>query len=376
LRGRIWRLECVLSGNLIPTEPANPLVTPDLSRSWEIGLLRNDLRALLDERDALGGRMPPGWEGWPFQQEAHPWDPPFDARSLALRDGVRAGVRGDSVVLFGVTDARTRSVLSRASVGDQWPGGWSSLAGSFAGPPAVAVSGAGELDVFAVGVDGLMYHRASVSGGWPGGWENIGAPPAPPVVGGAGGFRGPAAVAVTPAGGIEVFALSSSRSMCHDSRVAGPGVVTGGWQDLGGQFSSPPTAVVSGPDRVDVFALGLGRSLFSRSRVGGQWSPGWDDHGGRFSSPPAVVATAPDRIDVFALGLGRSLFHRSRVAGQWSPGWDDLGGRFSSPPSAVATGPDRVEVFALGLGRSAFHRVRVGGTWTADWAELIGGIFR
>ena len=77
--------------------------------------------------------------------------------------------------------------------------GWEPLGGKFLTPPAVVSWGPGRIDIFAIGLDGAMYHKA-----WDNGWH-----PSPDE-----------------------------------------------WELLGGSFASPPAVVAWGRERLDIFGIG------------------------------------------------------------------------------------------------------------------------
>ncbi|MCI0397327.1 MAG: patatin-like phospholipase family protein [Chloroflexi bacterium] len=75
LRKDIWRLECLVHGKPVPTEPSTTTRSPDLTRLPEVRQKKLELDAKIARRSALGGAMPADAGTWRWKWEAHPWLP-------------------------------------------------------------------------------------------------------------------------------------------------------------------------------------------------------------------------------------------------------------------------------------------------------------
>jgi hypothetical protein len=149
--------------------------------------------------------------------------------------------------------------------------------------PAVASWGPNRLDVFAVGLNGAMFHK----------WAE---------------------------------GVIQNADDWHPTYPA--------WSDLGGIFGSGPAVVSLGPNRLDIFALGSDpdRQMYHKSWDPSRgWTPAnpvWRLVGNErsFESAPAVAASAP-RLDIFALGHDGQMLHNWSVdmGASWQSTWVPLG---------------------------------------------------
>jgi N,N-dimethylformamidase len=161
--------------------------------------------------------------------------------------------------------------------GTQWgpsETGWQYLGGQLAGPLAVvsrAPANAAGFDIFALGRDGTVQHKWWDGAQWGpagGGWNTLG-----------GDFAGPpAAVAWGGGGKMSLFAVGKDGQLWTkwwDGVQWNPSPT--GWSSMGGGFLGPVTALRSGADRIDLFAVGTDRAVWTRWWEGGAWLPttGW-----------------------------------------------------------------------------------------------------
>jgi hypothetical protein len=148
-----------------------------------------------------------------------------------------------------------------------------------------------------------------------------------------------------------------------------------GWypfKNLGGQWTGTPKAVSDQSGNIDVFGLGGQCTINHISYSYSSWSPVRSMEG-LWHSTPEVISWGPGRIDVFAIGFDSATYHIF-WNGSWSK-WERLGGSAVKPPKAISSMEGKISVFHIGRDGGLYHR-RIGadGRWGADW-EALGGIF-
>ena len=234
-----------------------------------------------------------------------------------------------------------------------WPA-WSAwptenLGGGFTSDPAIASQGPGQLNVFARGNDGALWHRWYSGGTWSG-WQSLG-----------GNITsGPGAVSWGP-NRIDVVARGGDNAIWH---WAWNGL---GWsvESLGGSIVGDPEISSQGPGQLDVFARGGDGALWHKWYSGG-WS-GWQNLGGSINSGPGAVSWGPNRIDVVARGTDNAVWHWAWNGSGWS--LESLGGSVGSDPDISSIGPGYLDVFVRG-GNSLWNR-SYSGSW-GPWADQGG----
>ena len=223
--------------------------------------------------------------------------------------------------------------------GQDWSGlhNWRPIGGTFpAGAPIAAVSRTpGNIDLFVVGNDGIVYTSWWYAGqDWSGlnNWRPIGGtfPAGAPV----------AAVSRTP-GNIDLFVVGNDGLVYTSWWYAGQdwsGLQN--WRPIGGgQFAAGAAiaAVTRDQTRLDVFAMGaLDGLVYTSGWVAGQdWSglQSWRAIGGTFPTDARVTAISrtPDNMDLFVVGNDGLVYTSWWYAGQdWSglQGWRAVGGIF------------------------------------------------
>lgn len=179
------------------------------------------------------------------------------------------------------------------------------------------------------------------------------------------------AVALTGAGELALFALAADRSTVVSRGLAGD------WAEFGTGFATVPTTAAHADGRLIVFALRPDGAVAARSeQPDGSWAA-WQDLGGPVDAAPAAALDATGRLHLFALGpAGTSLLHSEQLAAngaEWSP-WAAFGGPAGAPPVVAANADGRLEVVALGPGGAHLaHRWQnaPGGDWH-DWDLTFG----
>ncbi|MHA5047881.1 patatin-like phospholipase family protein [Streptomyces sp. SD15] len=95
LRREIWHLECLLTGQVPPTEKWRSVQAPDLSLAPTVAELKSRLQVLVNERQGLGGALPADATQWALQPEDHrapiPWGPAAQGDDMQPGETLRAG---------------------------------------------------------------------------------------------------------------------------------------------------------------------------------------------------------------------------------------------------------------------------------------------
>jgi hypothetical protein len=249
---------------------------------------------------------------------------------------------------------------------------WSNAAGGIlASAPAVVSHGTDQFDVFALGVDNLVYQRHWDGDGWSADW--VQEPPDPalrlfastmptrtvPVP------EWPAPAAVARGGDqIDLFRLAPDNTLRW--RHSDDGDAWGAWQNLGGMLASDPGVVSLGPDHMQLFARGVDEALWALPYDGG-WGD-WEripldgmTEEVTIASAPSVISPAADEIAVFVRGSDDQLWSVSFATGVWGA-WSALGDSLASGVSASMWNGD-AHMFALSAEGQPRHSYD-GSVWT------------
>jgi hypothetical protein len=273
---------------------------------------------------------------------------------------------------------------------------WEQAGGVLAFGPVASTWGAGRLDVFVAGTDGILYHRFMNNSVWQP-WEGLPGPPGHTVT-------SEASAVSTDTGTVDVFVRGGDLALWHRRYTAG---VWEGWQRLGGVLAAAPAAVAVGAGKIDVFVEGTDNRLyldasdglggwawsapggliadvpvaasasagsadaFVRGADGALWrwstSVGWTLVGGQIAARPAATARSGGIIDVFVNGVDGSLWHWTSPSGG---AWEGLGGRITLSPSSVSTDGTHLDAFVIGTDGALWHDNFNGTSWS--WEGLAG----
>jgi hypothetical protein len=169
--------------------------------------------------------------------------------------------------------------------------------GILASGPAVTSWGAGRLDVFVMGVDGVVYQRFYQSG-WNNGWLPLGRP--------------------------------------------GPGSL--------GEL----TCASWGDNRIDLFVTGTDHRLYQTFWQDTAWS-GWlrppGTEAGLLTSAPGAASWGLEQVAVFGRGTDGGLWWSNYTGGPSWSSWarlGQLGDTFQDKPSATSRGDQQLDVFVRG----------------------------
>jgi hypothetical protein len=225
--------------------------------------------------------------------------------------------------------------------------------GPIASRPAAVAMAAGEIRVFARGLDQQLW--------------TIRVAPAPDAWARLGGVLTSAPAALEPTLGIlHVYVRGADRGLWRRVRSGG---AWSDWERLRGTLATEPVVASTAFGTADVAATDDGGRLIHRRETASGWG-GWTDLGGALVGPPALVA-GPNRLDVLALGTDQALWHLARVGDRWG-GWTSLGGKLGSPPAADRTGT-RIDVIARGADGVLVERALLPSGWS-PWQALGDGM--
>jgi hypothetical protein len=186
---------------------------------------------------------------------------------------------------------------------------WQSLGGNMASNPAAARNNDGRIEVFAVGIDGALYHRyQTIDGGpWNSNWESLGEK-----------ITGNTTVVKNVDGRLQVFAVRASDHSLISRTQLSPGNSQhwGKWLSIRGQTLTTDVSVASNYDgRLEAFALTKGNNLVHSAQVStgsDRWTE-WESLGrNNVVSRPTAVTNNDGRIEVFGIGPDGALKHRSQ----------------------------------------------------------------
>ena len=226
----------------------------------------------------------------------------------------------------------------------------------------VVTGSTGLLNVFAIGVDNILFH-CYFDGGWSN-WEpNFNN--APLVT----------AVATGSTGLLNVFAIGLDGTLFHN-------YYDGGWNGWTRDFKGAPkvTAVATGSARgaMQAFAIGIEGTLYHNYYYGGWsiWKPNFD--GAPLVS--AVVTGEAEHLHAFIIDLDSRLLHNYFDRDRWN-GWTPA---FNGGPkiTAVTAGSNgSLQVFAIGDDGTLYHNSFDGknkkwGNWQAgfDGAPKVSSV--
>jgi hypothetical protein len=258
------------------------------------------------------------------------------------------------------------------------------------GSIAVTSRSAGNLDLFAVGEDGVVYTAWWYEGGdWSAvtaDWRALGGsfPPGAPI----------SAIAKAP-NGIDLFITGNDGRVYTAWWYEGlewSSINDGNWRAIGGSFPSgaPVTAISKSPTSIDLFSIGNdGRVYTEWWNEGQEWSGlnGWRAIGGFFPAGARVAASSRNsgNLDLFISSNDGRVYTSGWNNGQeWSginDNWQSVGGVFqpASPVTAVSKSPSSIDLFITGNdGRVYTSWWGEGQQWSGvndNW-RAIGGIFQ
>jgi hypothetical protein len=234
------------------------------------------------------------------------------------------------------------------------PTGWSNLGGAVTSDPAAASAASGQVDAFARGTDGALWHRAWQGSTW-GAWESLGG----------GIVSNPTAVS-QGMNRTDVFVRGLDNALWHRWW---DGTSWHSWESIGGALTTGPAAASANAGGLDIFVRGTDGALWHRAWNGTSWLP-WESLGGVLTSDPASASTGGGQIEVAARGADGAVWHRDFNGTAWS-GWQSAGGQVGAPVAVASCANGAYTIFALGLDHAVWRRTFDGSGWGA-WSDAGG----
>ncbi|MDB6020774.1 MAG: hypothetical protein JWQ04_631 [Pedosphaera sp.] len=230
----------------------------------------------------------------------------------------------------------------------------------------------GNLDVFAIGTDGVLYHNYVGSSGWTG-FQSLG-----------GSWSQGADIAVSKEkdGREEVFVVGSTGNLYNNWQTTINGTTWNGWHDLSGALSQTVrTAVGRNSDgRLEAFTIGTDGVAYHEYETAANgptaWT-GWTSLGGSWETDakPIVGTDQNGALELFLIGNTGNMYHNYQASGGWS-GWISLTGGFTQNirPCVGMNLNGELELFLTGPGSDMQHAWQTAvnsATWSG-WGTLGG----
>jgi hypothetical protein len=243
----------------------------------------------------------------------------------------------------------------------QLGGGWHSLGGQLAGPPAVAAppnpNGAAPAQplFIATSTNKVLYIRSLSTG-----WQAIGRAPG-------GCYSGPAAVITGST--LTVACRGADNALWENSATvlsSGLPQFTGAWASLGGVLTAAPAVAPAG-GVLTFFARSTNGHVYTRTLGSGYRQMPWACTGS-----PAAALQAASGVTFFACQGGN---HTLDYAVSSGAGWSaavSVGGSLVGGPAVAATS-GAIELFAEGTNSAVYERTPVTG-WTGLGGAAVGGV--
>jgi hypothetical protein len=282
----------------------------------ELFARRSDNQVVFTSQDDFNGAS--GWITWV----------PVSPSSLTFVSAVAAGRNSDGrleIVALASDGHLYHNYQNNPADDFSWHG-WVQMTQSFLGTPVMAQNLDGRLEIFAIGSDHALWWTVEGSTsnpstpGWSS-WNSLG-----------GWWPGnTAAVIRNRVGQLEAFARGTTGYMYHAWQTSTGSNSWTSWHSMGGSWIGDPVAIMTRDQREQVFAVNSDHAIWWVVQVlGGTgadsgWS-NWHSLGGWWPSTLAVAHNSDDRLEVFAPGTTHYLYNAVQdSAGNWS-GWNSMGG--------------------------------------------------
>ena len=182
------------------------------------------------------------------------------------------------------------------------------------------------------------------------------------------------AVTSTQAGNLNIFAVDANGVLWNTSVMPSG---SGTWKSLGGVWTSSPAAASQNNGGMTVFVRGNDSAVWYRDYVRGSWGKWtwgkWTSIGGQIAAGtgPAACSWGAGRLDVFVQGTDGAMWHKSYNGTSWS-GWESLGGKLTSSPAATSNTTNNIQVFARSTDGAVWQKTYNNG-WSS-WKSLGGQV--
>jgi hypothetical protein len=228
---------------------------------------------------------------------------------------------------------------------------WQYLGGTLAAHPAAVSWGVNRIDVFAVAIDGQMWHLAGDGQNFAN-WElvpnNYGPTPL--------FFAGPVKVISTGAEDIDIYAVGADNMLYHMHHYifhipprGAPWPVWAGWDNLGGPVMGTPAVASWDGGREDIFVKGTDNNLYQKVLLrtpSWTWYPsqsGFYSLGGPIDGSPAAASLKTNWLTLLSNGPiseGFATYYKGWFNGSdWVPSsstWLNLGVSSAGAPTLLA----------------------------------------
>lgn len=265
------------------------------------------------------------------------------------------GVANGFYVSYLWDNSQNQCTLSHPGT-STWPN--ENLGGSITGDPAISSAAPNQLELFARGGDGALWHRHWDGTTWSG-WVSLG--------GALASDSGPGTVSWS-GNRVDVVYRGTDNGVWQ--RAWGEGSNGGVPISLGGYTLSDPAISSKGKGQLQVFVRGADNALWTKSFSNGSWS-GWETLGGQITSGPGAVSWSNGRTDVVARGTDNGVWHWYWENGSWH--LETIGGSVASDPAISTLGVGTLDVFARGWDNALWHQSFHNGGWWG-WETLQGTI--
>jgi len=188
----------------------------------------------------------------------------------------------------------------------------------FLNSPAATQGGPTAIEVFMIGSDGAYYHCGWSRGApWWGPLLVGNAPPAIPLSFGVSLLGSAAATAnAKDANNLDIFAIGSDGNLYHAWYYGGTWVNT---ESLGGGvLAGNPFLLANGPSSLEIFAIGSDGYLYHKNYIGKTWFGFSSLGGGNLVGSPWAVAPTPTTISVVATGSDGNMYRFQWNGTVWS----------------------------------------------------------
>lgn len=244
---------------------------------------------------------------------------------------------------------------------------WLNSGGILTAGPAATSEDQNDLETFARGNDGALYHQGGSASGLKGfDAYSLGGPTN-------GSFTGQPAVVSWGWGRLDVFVRGADNALYR--RYYDNGQWSATWENLGGTLADSPTVSSRAANELDVFIRGTDGVLYQKTWNGSAWS-GYTALGGptngTFTGAPAAISRTNGIIDVYVRGNDNALYERYWISGSgWSSSWTPLGGVLTDSPATSSENATQEGIFVRGSDGTLYEKTWDGTSFSA-WNGLGG----